>query len=887
MLMKSLHLLVICASYLRRAIEAFIPRMRRATAIAWSLVVGWGFVSTNFVVTVNAVPNARLVAAYSFNEGSGTGVTDVSGNGNNGTTGNATWTTSGKYGNALTFNGTSARVTVNDAASLRLTGGMTLEAWVYPTTVNTATRDVIYKGDDNYYLEGSSFAGHKAPAMGGTLGSPLYGPGALSANTWAHLAATYDGATMRLYVNGAQVASRAQTGAIATSANPLQIGGDSIYGQYFAGRIDEVRIYNRALSQTEIQADMSSAIGTPTTPTPSPTPTSTATATATPTATATATPTATATGLSIYPRVAALTFTQTQQFTASGGSVTWSVDGVVGGSSASGTITSAGLYSPPASVGTHTITVSDQITSASATVYITDYPGTFTHHNDNLRTGQNLDESVLTPANVNSATFGKLFSYQLDGISFASPLYMANVNVPGQGFHNLVFVATEHDSVYALDADGVSAAPIWHVSFIDPAAGITPVPPADTGETGDIPNEIGITGTPVIDPTTGTLYVVAKTKEVVGGSATYRQRLHALDITTGAERFGGPVAIQASVHGDGVGSQGHRVNFDPLPQNQRPALLLNSGVVYVGFGVHGNPNVYHGWVIGYAASTLQQVMVYNTTPDARAGGVWQGGGGMATDAAGNIYFATGNGTFDANSGGSDYGDSVVQLRPNGNVLDYFSPHDQLNLDINDVDLGSGGVLLLPDQNGPNPHLIISAGKGGTIYLISRDNMGHFMANFDTQIVQELPNVFPGGTLETGNRINPIYFDGSVYFCAGADHITVFQLNNGLLSIGPTSQSPEVFEYPGGPLAISATGSTNAILWSVQRFGLDPSGGGVVAPGVLRAYDPANLATEFYNSDQAGLRDTLDFAAKFNVPLVANGKVFVASENQLTIYGLLP
>ena len=292
------------------------------------------------------------------------------------------------------------------------------------------------------------------------------------------------------------------------------------------------------------------------------------------------------TGVSISPRVAALTFTRNQQFTASSGSVTWSVDGVVGGATASGTISPTGLYVPPSSVGTHTVTATtlDQSLWGIRQCYVTGYPGTFTHHNDNLRTGQNLNETVLTPLNVSPATFGKLFSYPLDGIAFSSPLYVANVSIPGQGFHNLVFVATEHDSVYAFDADGLVSTPIWHVSFINPAAGVTTVPSPETGEPLDIPNEVGITSTPVIDPASGTLYMVAKTKEIVGGTTSYVQRLHALDITTGAEKFGGPVVIAPVFPGTGADSQAGLVYFDPLLQNQRSALLLANGVVYFGFG---------------------------------------------------------------------------------------------------------------------------------------------------------------------------------------------------------------------------------------------------------------------------------------------------------------
>ena len=507
-----------------------------------------------------------------------------------------------------------------------------------------------------------------------------------------------------------------------------------------------------------------------------------------------------------------------------------------------------------------------------------------TYHNDNARTGQNLNETTLTWANVNQAHFGKKFSYPLDGIAYASPLYVANVSIPGQGVHNLVYVATEHDSIYAFDADGLSPTPLWQVSFIDPAAGVTTVPAADTGELHDLTPEIGITGTPVIDPKSGTLYVVAKTKEVVGGTTNYVQRLHALDIATRAEKFGGPVVIQASVPGTGVGGDGSHVLFDSLHHLQRPALLLNKGVVYIGFGSHGDKGLYHGWVLGYDATTLTQTMAYNTTPNASAGAIWQSGGGLAADAAGNIYFVTGNGTFDADSRGVDYGDSVGKISPSGSVLDFFTPHDQAALSAGDFDLGSCAALLLPDQSGAHPHLLVTAGKNGTIYLIDRDQMGHFNANNDNQIVQSLVNIFPppnpGGNLVGGNYSVPVYFNGLVYFSPLGSTIQAFQLSNGLLSTAPTSQSAATYAFPGGTLAISANGTTNGILWAVQRTG-------PTTPGALHAYKATDLGSELYNSDLAGSRDTLVNATKFNIPLVANGKVYVASVDHLTIYGLLP
>jgi uncharacterized repeat protein (TIGR01451 family) len=915
------------------------------------------------VTTPATIP--ELVAAYSFDEGAGTTVADSSGNNRTGTIANATWTSTGKYGKALSFNGTSAKIRIPDDPGLHLSTAMTLEAWVNPSTVTSAWRDVIYKGDDSYFIMGTTSQSGR-PSVGGTFagtGFNNFGPSTLPVNTWSHLAATYDGTTLRLFVNGSQVATAPRTGAMTTSTNPLEIGGDSLYGQFFKGLIDEVRVYSVALTPTQIQTDMATGISTAspvdtlspatlnfgslatgtTSPAQSVTVTNSGSAalvissisltgtngtdfaksntcvttlapaascivsvTLTPAATgvrmgilsvadnAAGSPhvvslSGTGTGFSIAPRVSVLTPTLSQQFGVvggTGGSLAWSVDGVVGGDGTKGTITTGGLYTPPATGGTHTVTVAtDQLQTSSASVYVTTYTGTFTHHNDNLRTGQNLNETVLTPTNVNSATFGKLLSYSLDGLSIASPLYVAGVTIPGQGVHNVVYVATEHDSVYAFDADGISAAPLWQRSFLGP--GVTTVPPDDTGECCDISPEIGITGTPVIDSSTGTLYVVGKTKE---GASTYVQRLHALDLGTGVEKFGGPVVIQAAVPGNGNGSTGGQISFDPLLQNQRPSLLLNNGVVYIGFGSHGDHQPYHGWLLGYSASTLQQVMAFNVSPNADGGGIWQANGGPAADAAGNIYIVTGNGAFDADSGGQDFGDSFLKLAPNGTVTDYFTPWNQGAINANDFDLGAAGPLLLPDQPGPHPHLMVSAGKNNTIYLVDRDAMGRYSATTnDNQIVQSLINIFPFGTPEPGNYSASVYFNGTVYFGPIADNIQAFPVTNGLLRTTALTRSADVFKYPGATMAISAAGTNNGILWAIQRngdCGVQPSCG-TAAPGVLKAYDASNLATLLYSSDQMGSRDMFDFATKFSVPLVANGKVFVGSLGQLTVYGLLP
>jgi chitodextrinase len=924
---------------------------------------------SNSVSITTLATNPDLVAAYSFDEGSGTQAGDSSGTGNVGTIQGAAWSAAGKYANALSFNGNSALVTIADAPSLDLTTAMTLEAWVYPTVVDSAWRDVIYKGNDNYFLESTTSNGALpgAGAILGTTNSVAFGTAVLPANTWTHLAETYDGSTLRLYVNGTQAASLARTGNIKTSTNPLQIGGDSIFGQYFQGLIDEVRIYRVALTPTQIQTDMGAplggslpivtlsasvidfgshptgvasapqnvtltntggaelAIGSISTTGANPgdfaqtndcgsllPPAGTCTITVTFTAAAAGARSAaitiadnspnaphrislsgTGTGFSISPRTAVLTAAITQQFstTGSNGGVIWLVDTVEGGDATVGTISTAGLYTPPAVSGTHTVTVrtSDGLQSSNAVVYVTNHEGVFTHHNDNARTGQNVNEIVLTPSNVSSATFGKLASVDLDGNSHASPLYVAGVTIPGQGVHNVVYVATEHNSVYALDADGRSTTPLWKTSFINPANGLTTVPSGETGECCDIAPEIGITGTPVIDSVTGTLYLVAKTKEVSGGNTNYRQRLHALDIATGAEKFGGPVLIQASVPGSGGGSQAGNVPFDALRENQRPALLLSNGVVYIGFGSHGDIQPYHGWLLGYDAATLQQVFVHNSSPNSNGAGMWQANGGPAADAAGNIYFITGNGPFDVNTGGKDYGDTFVKVSPSGTVADYFTPHNQANINSNNFDLGAAGPLLLPDQPGAHPHLIVSAGKDNAIYLVDRDSMGHYNSANDSQIVQSLVNIFPFGTPEPGNYSSPVYFNGRVYFGPIADTIQAFSLSNGLLSTTPTSASSAAYAYPGAVLSVSANGSSDGILWAIQRngdCGVQITCGSA-APGVLRAYDASNLGVQLYASDQSGTRDALDFAAKFSVPLVVNGKVFVTTLGRLTIFGLLP
>ncbi|MBZ5706071.1 MAG: pyrrolo-quinoline quinone [Acidobacteriia bacterium] len=501
-----------------------------------------------------------------------------------------------------------------------------------------------------------------------------------------------------------------------------------------------------------------------------------------------------------------------------------------------------------------------------------------TFHNDNSRSGQNTSETILTPANVNVNTFGKLFSQTVDAYVYAQPLYVPNVSIPGKGTHNVVYVATEHDSVYAFDADdntGSNASPLWQASFINPSKGITTVSSGDVGCTDLVP-EIGVTGTPVIDTTTGTLYVVAKTKE----RGKFFQRLHALDITTGAEKFGGPATIQAKVKGTGDGSMNGFVHFDPLRNGQRPGLLLQNGSVYISWASHCDNGPYHGWVISYDAQTLKQNGAWNATPNGGLGGFWASGAGIAADAGFNLYVATGNGTFDKNTGGSDFGDSIIKLLPptanRFRPSDYFTPYNQQTLNIEDADLGSGGVLLLPDQTGPHKHLLVQAGKEGTIYLIDRDHMGHFNPNNNDQIVQSLD------TAVGGMWAMPAWWNNNLYFGGSDDFVKTFTFNppTGMLSTAPASESAVFIGFPGPTPSVSANGSNNGILWVLQT---DDYGSG---SATLRAFDAMNLANELYNSTQNPSRDDAGGAVKFTLPTIANGKVYVPAVQEVSVYGLL-
>ncbi len=601
-----------------------------------------------------------------------------------------------------------------------------------------------------------------------------------------------------------------------------------------------------------------------------------------------------AVSVSVHPARAPLTLTQPQQFTATiagatNHAVTWAVDGITGGNATVGTISSSGLYHPPAHRGTHKITaksVAAPGSTGSASVWVTDYPGMFTYHADRFRTGVNLQELALSPTTVNSSTFAKLFSRVVDGQIYAQPLYVANLTIAGAK-HNVVYVATEHSSVYAFDADGHRATPFWKKSFINTAAGITTIAKPSNAL---ISPEISISSTPVIDPASSTIYVSVSTRE----KGAIVHRLHALSLTTGAEKFGGPIAIQGSVAGTYPAlAKNGRVPFVPAQHLQRPALLLLNGNVYIAYGSNGDALPYNGWLFVYSAAggVLHQATVFCASPNAGASAIWQSGDGPAADNSGNIYVATGNGPFDLNSGGPDAGNTVLKLSLQTGalkVLDYFTPFDQASLASNDLDLGAGGPVIPATQTGAAaPSLVLVGGKDGKLYSINRNNMGKFnsAANHDVQTLA-LGNPEP----TNGLFATPAVWNSRLYIGEINEPLGLFTFSSGLLSTAPAAQTSTVFRYPGTSPMVSNNGTSNGVVWTLDLHAyVGGTPGGAVnpaGPAVLHAYDATNLH-ELYNSTQAGTRDRAGKALKFTSPTVANGRVYVGTANELDVYGFLP
>ncbi len=497
-----------------------------------------------------------------------------------------------------------------------------------------------------------------------------------------------------------------------------------------------------------------------------------------------------------------------------------------------------------------------------------------TYHNDVGRTGQNLNETILTPGNVTSGTFGKLFTLTVEGKVDAQPLVANGVEIAGKGTHNVVVVVTEHDSVYAFDAD--TGVELWHVSVMK-----TGETPSDSRNCGQVAPEIGITSAPVIDPAVGpngAIYVVAMSKD---SSGNYHQRLHALDLGSGIELFSGPQEIQATYPGNGANSSGGKVTFDSAQYKERTGLLLLNGVVYTAWASHCDIPPYTGWVIGYNQNTLAQTTVLNVTPNGNDGAIWMSQAGLAADSSGNIYLLDANGTFDSKLNASgfpskgDYGNAFMKLSTSKSlaVADYFEMKNESQENGTDTDFGSGGTLVLPDLKdgaGTAWHLAVGAGKDGNLYIVNRDSMGKFSATANN-IYQEIPGALPGGVWAM-----PAYFNNMIYYGPVGSPILAFQFSKARLQAGPVAQSSTPFDYPGTTPSISANNNTNGIVWATEN----------TSPGVLHAYDATNLK-EIYNTNQAaGSRDHFGIASKFATPTIANGKVYVNTITGVGVFGLL-
>ncbi len=493
---------------------------------------------------------------------------------------------------------------------------------------------------------------------------------------------------------------------------------------------------------------------------------------------------------------------------------------------------------------------------------------------DNARTGATLSEKQLTPQNVNVKAFGKLGTFKVDGAVYAQPLFLPNVEIPGKGTHDVLFIATEHDSVYAFDAARPGDPPLWQVSFLDKARGTVPVS-EDDAQCPFIRPEIGITSTPVIDLKTGTLYVLARTRiRHTVGANEYFQHLHALAITTGVEKFGGPKLISAAVPGKGAGSVQGQIAFDALHENPRAALLLANNSVYLTWASSCDVDPYHGWVMAYDPQTLAQKAVLNVNPDGSEAGIWLSDTGPAADAEGNIYVPTGNGTFDAGSGGRDYGDSVLKLDGSSLAIrDYFTPHDQERISNADSDVGSSGPLLLPDQPGKYRHLLLQPTKDSTIYVIDRDQMGKF--HRDTDDLVEIIHLGGGGYGAMA------YWNGRAYFAASDDYLRAYAIRDGQLT--PAESSARKFANPGATPTVSADGNKNGIVWAISTKVWN---GADNRPAVLYAFDATKLGQPIYTSEENSQRDRAAMATRFVIPVVVNGRVYFGARGEVEVYGLL-
>ena len=620
-----------------------------------------------------------------------------------------------------------------------------------------------------------------------------------------------------------------------------------------------------------------------------------------------ATVTITSGSVTVTPRIAAITPSQTQRFTATasagGGEVAWTVDGVSGGNPTVGLIGPSGLYTPGTAAGVHTIravSVAFPSLSASAIAATTDLPGIYTYHNDPARDGANVQEYALTPSDVNSTRFGKLFSCGVDGVVYAQPLWVADLSVNG-ATHNVVFVATEHDSLYAFDADAHPCVRLWSASLIDVShggsAGETTVPAGVTGYlvgrgAGDLAPEVGVTGTPVIDLGSGTLYVISKS--VDPAQVKFYQRLHAIDLKTGNEKPGSPATVAATYPGSGDG--GNTVTFNPGPENQRAGLALVDGVVYIAWTAHEDVPPWYGWVIGYSYSgaAFTQVAVFNTAPAAQGGGIWMAGGAPASDSNGDLYLVTGNGAFDAAADAApntDYGDSLLRLSGTLGLLQYFTPSDQATDSGEDLDFGAGGAAVLADLPSERiPRLLICGGKDGSLYLLNRDSLGGFGDSLAVQKIDFGHRIFGTGAYWNSN-----------YFLSGDNGpLMDYLLNAGVEQVGLLGSSAHVYGFGGSTPSVSAAAKQNGIVWTLDNAQYCLGNAPGCGPTVLYAHDATHVATELWNSGIVAA-DAAGYAVKFSVPTVANGKVYVGTRGnntggpsgsttvagELDVYGLRP
>jgi len=599
-------------------------------------------------------------------------------------------------------------------------------------------------------------------------------------------------------------------------------------------------------------------------------------------------------GVTISPLRGGITVFQSLRFSATvqndptGLGVTWTASS---GTFTNVTPTSA-TYHPPSNPGVYTITatsVLDVTKSASSPIGVTGLSGVTTYHNDGTRAGLNSQEIALNPSNVHPATFAKLFSCQIDAPTYTQTLWVPNLSIAG-GTHNVIFTATSHNTVYAFDADANPCVTYWSKNLVP--AGETWPNSVDMGGV-DIQPDMGVIGTPVIDPTTNILYVVTKTKTTgtnARGPGQCHQRLHALNLSDGSETANGPLALTTAitVPGTGDGSSGGALPFDPFHENQRPGLALINNTVYVSWASYIDQKPWHGWVIGFNKSDLRAApLLFNATPNGYGGGIWMAGGAPTIDSNNNLYVITSNGDYNGPAG--EFGDSFVKLDSNLVVQDWFTPQDQALMESGNGDLGAGGAAVLADlPNAPVKHLVIGGGKigsgqAGELYVINRDAMGHLEGAGGPPLVQKFP-------VTRHLYATPAFWNNTLYIAGKDGPVNAYALDpvTALFNPTPVSHSPGIFPGRGATPSVSSNGNSHSIVWAVDtsQFGGNSTSG--TGPAVLHAYDATNLSRELWNSSQAAAsRDQAGNAVKFTVPTIANGKVYIGTTSEIDIYGLLP